>query len=865
MTSWCFTEADFVFGTYVSSLFYPPRDWSGTIPFTIVAEMVVQGYWITGYSATTLTVIPVPDPPVLRVGTACFKDGDDTQVEIPVSARLTDEDSEELEVDLDGLPEGFDVSTWTDQTGQEYSMADNGSSVLGQSSLVTRLIVKPTGQKMGPFNATVIAIAREKSNGLQNQTVRHITVEKCPPYPDMSVIFVVPPTTLEDKNIPFQVSVRFGLDESPRLMAIHILDLPPSASFNRGHRAINDSWILSRKDLAEEGLELIPPRRYSGDLILTGRTDVLYRGFEYQLNSSATITILPVVNAPRLSISPEVVCLSINTTNMTFSVDAALTDDDGSESLILTYNIPEEWIGSVGDAYHGSYSSMITQSSHELINVTVASPAGFIYPIEIPVVLMAVENANADQNIVYKVVRVQVCDAAQAAASAGLRQRTTIIWNVTTPQPSFIHEDIWSQPRSFLAHSNATLTKGQSGKNISALALYRTIVNSSSVEKDQRINSSSMMNLSSAYWYKNASRANTTGNYLVAESSLITVTQLPDQTQDDESVIRVNDSNIVTSKRRTTAGKIKTPKQNKEHGSTRSRDRSKPRTRKPKLPQLVAVTGKAKLDDIELEQHVSIDNGTEDIPIRINISVTTRNAPRNAAVQVRISGLPTGSYLDKGEKEASSHAWLLQYEDLGSLLLHLPQHQAGLLPIIITSTLELQRNKSLSARQSFEISVRPETDFGQIDIKGPYLDRGCVDKSEKEIRLSLKVVLEDNDGSEDVEFLEVTGIPKSVRMYPGRYIGSESSRIIFPKELPGLVLRTDTVFSKFRMTIDAKVREKDTGIRSSVSRQLFIETCTNGAASKESERIQRSNGSRFPNVFTALLLCLQVLLVLCCR
>ncbi|GAU97724.1 hypothetical protein RvY_08972-2 [Ramazzottius varieornatus] len=419
MTSWCFTEADFVFGTYVSSLFYPPRDWSGTIPFTIVAEMVVQGYWITGYSATTLTVIPVPDPPVLRVGTACFKDGDDTQVEIPVSARLTDEDSEELEVDLDGLPEGFDVSTWTDQTGQEYSMADNGSSVLGQSSLVTRLIVKPTGQKMGPFNATVIAIAREKSNGLQNQTVRHITVEKCPPYPDMSVIFVVPPTTLEDKNIPFQVSVRFGLDESPRLMAIHILDLPPSASFNRGHRAINDSWILSRKDLAEEGLELIPPRRYSGDLILTGRTDVLYRGFEYQLNSSATITILPVVNAPRLSISPEVVCLSINTTNMTFSVDAALTDDDGSESLILTYNIPEEWIGSVGDAYHGSYSSMITQSSHELINVTVASPAGFIYPIEIPVVLMAVENANADQNIVYKVVRVQVCDAAQAAASAG--------------------------------------------------------------------------------------------------------------------------------------------------------------------------------------------------------------------------------------------------------------------------------------------------------------------------------------------------------------------------------------------------------------------------------------------------------------
>ena len=128
-------------------------------------------------------------------------------------------------------------------------------------------------------------------------------------------------------------------------------------------------------------------------------------------------------------------------------------------------------------------------------------------------------------------------------------------------------------------------------------------------------------------------------------------------------------------------------------------------------------------------------------------------------------------------------------------------------------------------------------------------------------------------------------------------LGSESSRIIFPKELPGLVLRTDTVFPKFRITLDAKIREKNTGIRSSVTRQIFIETCTNGAASKESgtwphfssfdsssreprrpyiafpnltgiasvERIQRSNGSRFPNLFTVLLICIEFLLVLSCR
>ena len=298
------------------------------------------------------------------------------------------------------------------------------------------------------------------------------------------------------------------------------------------------------------------------------------------------------------------------------------------------------------------------------------------------------------------------------------------------------------QPRSFLAHSHTAFPKEQLGKNTSADAFYHMIRNASgNYTGFGAANGSMVTKLTSVK--KNASREETAANFLTAESSQMMVTRLPDQTQDDDSLFRSTFTDIALPKMsKTTSDRSKMQKQNKEHGGvTRSRDRSKPRTRKPKVPP---SPGKAKLDEVELEQHVIIANGTEDIPIVMNITVSTRNAPRHSAVQVRISGLPSGSYLDKGEKEASSHAWLLQHEDLGSLLLNLPQHVSGSLPLIISSTLELQRNKTLSTRQHFDVLVRPETDFGQIEIKGPYSDRGCVDKSEKEIRFLVKVVLEDN-------------------------------------------------------------------------------------------------------------------------
>lgn len=142
---------------------------------------------------------------------------------------------------------------------------------------------------------------------------------------------------------------------------------------------------------------------------LYGQSEAMYRGFSYNLNSTAVIEITPVATTPILHVDPEVICLPMNATNMMFVIEAELVDADGSENIIVQYNIPEEWMGSVGDAFHGSYSVM-SEGIKEKLNVSVTNPNGFLYPVEIPVVAMAIEKENADQKIVFTRVRTVVCD-----------------------------------------------------------------------------------------------------------------------------------------------------------------------------------------------------------------------------------------------------------------------------------------------------------------------------------------------------------------------------------------------------------------------------------------------------------------------
>jgi hypothetical protein len=132
--------------------------------------------------------------------------------------------------------------------------------------------------------------------------------------------------------------LQFELDESPRLISIQLQSVPAGATLNRGHRINSTAWLLSRQDLADDTLLVFPPPHFSGQLQITGTSEVLYRGFQYNLNSTASLDIIPVVNTPVLHVAPDVVCLSINATSISFSIEAALADDDGSETLIVSAN-----------------------------------------------------------------------------------------------------------------------------------------------------------------------------------------------------------------------------------------------------------------------------------------------------------------------------------------------------------------------------------------------------------------------------------------------------------------------------------------------------------------------------------------------
>ena len=226
---------------------------------------------------------------------------------------------------------------------------------------------------------------------------------------------------------------------------------------------------------------------------------------------------------------------------------------------------------------------------------------------------------------------------------------------------------------------------------------------------------------------------------------------------------------------------------------------------------------------------VALGNGSEDTPIKINISVSTKNAPLHSATETRVHGLPAGSWLTKGRPDNGSTAWILRHNDLGLLFINLPAHISGIFPITVATSLCAQKNRTLLAKGMLDLLVHPITDGGEIEIIGPFSSRECVEKGDKQFRMIIAVNLTDNDGSEKVEFLEITGIPKSVVMQPGRFLGNEMAYILFPNELNrNITLRTETTFPKFRLTIDAKIREKETRVTNSVMKQVTVHLCNSG-------------------------------------
>ena len=233
------------------------------------------------------------------------------------------------------------------------------------------------------------------------------------------------------------------------------------------------------------------------------------------------------------------------------------------------------------------------------------------------------------------------------------------------------------------------------------------------------------------------------------------------------------------------------------------------------------------MEHVKIEQRVVIANGTEDIPLPINITVITKNAPLHSAVITRIQGLPKGSFLTRGVLDNFTGMWVLRHSDLNEpLLLYLPVHTSGKFPVTISSTLGLVKNKSITAREGFEVRVKPETDSGHMEIKSPYFTSKCFHQDEKSLRFTVEVKLDDNDGSEEVEYMELKGLPKGVRVDPGRILGNEQGFIIFGRELPNFEITSEKNFPAFEMMLDAKIKEKSTGNKNSVTKQIAIVPCS---------------------------------------
>ncbi|NKD77737.1 hypothetical protein HEQ60_08190 [Haematospirillum sp. H1815] len=322
-TSWRVSAAD-LDGLQLT----PPSNFSGELAVTVTATTTgTAGDTASSVTILPVTVTPIADAPILDVP-ALTVGAEDTDVPFDIQVSLTDTDgSESLTITVSGLPAGATLSKGTQQA--------DGSWTLSSGDL-PGLTLRPPADFSGTINATVTATSTEgqpaalpEQQSASVDTAVSLTITGVA---DTPTLVVAPPAAgVEDTALPLTINA--NLQDISETLSVVISGLPAGATLNQGTQGADGSWTLLPAELA--GLQLNPPPNYSGsfNLVVTA-VSTEQDGDTASTLQTVPVTIAPVVDAPTLTASLP--ASSQEDTAVSFDVQAALVDTDGSESLTVT-------------------------------------------------------------------------------------------------------------------------------------------------------------------------------------------------------------------------------------------------------------------------------------------------------------------------------------------------------------------------------------------------------------------------------------------------------------------------------------------------------------------------------------------------
>ncbi|UVF17498.1 Ig-like domain-containing protein [Microvirga terrae] len=301
--------------------FVPPPDKYGTFELKVEATTQEGSNGVTQSTSRTISVsvAPAADAPTIEVHNAAGNE--DGTISLNVSAQLTDTDgSEVLSVVIEGLPEGARLSTGINN--------GDGSWTLTPSQLAG-LTVTPPGDWSGTMNLTLLAHARETSNG-SVATTRGTFQVQVDAVSDAPVVSARDASGLEDQPIALNLSAALTDRDGSEVLTVVISGMPAGARLSHGSPQGDGTWIVSPADLPH--LEVTPPENYSGTFSLTIRaTAQESAGVPITSEASFRVQVGAVADAPEVIVSDATG--SEDTTVSLAGLGGSLRDTDGSETL----------------------------------------------------------------------------------------------------------------------------------------------------------------------------------------------------------------------------------------------------------------------------------------------------------------------------------------------------------------------------------------------------------------------------------------------------------------------------------------------------------------------------------------------------
>ena len=372
----------------------PGPNYSGSFDLTVTATTMDGEEPVTNSQTLTVDVAGVADG--ADVGVTNASGVEDGTIALSIDVTKID-DSEDLTISIDGLPDG---ATLLDSAGNEL---DPNSLALED---LDGLKVQPAADYAGSFDLTVTVTTTDgESTAIDTQT---LTVDVTA-VADEAVVTVSDALGVEDDGaIPLSISVGQGDADGSETLTVAIQGYVSGTIFYDA-----DDNLVDPSDVplsALDGLKVMPPANYSGTMNLTVVATTIDGDSITSVEQEMSVDVTGVADAPEITASD---LTSEGGVDLALSIDADLTDTDGSETLTVEISgLPQGFKLTDGDGgeYEGSPAQIPAAS---LSSLTLVPTAGFEGVVPLTITATATEE-NGDTNTVTQDISLTFTDVALA-------------------------------------------------------------------------------------------------------------------------------------------------------------------------------------------------------------------------------------------------------------------------------------------------------------------------------------------------------------------------------------------------------------------------------------------------------------------